>query len=391
MNKQSNHTKLMFSMLLSLIISSIACNGKNNTHVQWIRTYGGKKNDYVSAVRKVYDGGYIICGTTYSFNSDGYDDVYAVRTDARGDTVWTKTYGSAFYDAGNAMCSTRDSCYVITGLTDCRGAMDGRIYLLKINVLGDTVWTKSFGSSNQINHGHSVQQTIDGGYIVSGVTWLSYDSSYQYILTKTDSLGNTQWVRRYGGVGIEDAFSAQQTSDNGYIIAGLTSSFGQGKQDVYVVKTDSVGNIEWTRTYGGGEDDCALYIHTITGGNCLITGYTYSYKSFHQIFLLCIDSLGEQRWLKLFDYASAGVAVHNERIIMAGITNYENQEAKLHIQQFDHNGDILSSARISDYNFSINQIICSYVDSSIALTGITKNNQGDHDMVLMKVKLYSRK
>ncbi len=134
------------------------------------------------------DGGFIVVGTTLSFGAGDFD-VYVIRTDANGNTAWTKTYGGADLDEGRSVWQTTDGGFIIAGFTYSFGAGSRDVYLIKINSFGDVLWEKT-----------------------------------------------------YGGVSAEIGYSVQQTEDGGYIVVGETSSFGAGNLDVYLIKTDSLGN-----------------------------------------------------------------------------------------------------------------------------------------------------
>jgi hypothetical protein len=179
--------------------------------------------------------GYIIAGYTNSFGA-GNSDVYLIKTNSAGDTLWTRTYGGGEDDVGYSVQQTTDGGYVIAGYTNSFGAGNSDVYLIKTDASGDTLWTRTYGSNNN-DYGYSVQQTEDGGYVIAGYTRF-YSDVY---LIKTDSLGGTLWTRTYGGVDNDYGYSVQQTTDVGYVIVGLTESFGAGYSDVYLIKTDPDG------------------------------------------------------------------------------------------------------------------------------------------------------
>ena len=140
--------------------------------------------------------------------------------------------------------------------------------------------TKSFTTlfgGNQEDLGFSVKQTTDGGYIITGYTW-SYGNGEEDIwLIKTDSQGNEEWNQTYGGNEDDKGFSVQQTSDGGYIITGFTDSYGSGEFDIWLVKTDSQGNEEWNQTFGGSENDTGTSVIQTTDGGYIIIGNTMSF------------------------------------------------------------------------------------------------------------------
>ena len=239
----------------------------------WTRSYGGSGDDYGFSVQQTSDGGYIIAGVTGSFGAGGYD-VYLLKTDSSGDTLWTGTYGGNCYDYGRSVEQTSEGGYVIAGYTYLYGPAD--VYLLKTNSSGETLWIRSYGGSRD-DYGFSVQQTSDGGYIVTGATLSFGAGGADVYLLKTDSSGGSLWTRTYGGSDYDDGYSVRQTSDGGYIIAGYTWSFGAGLSDVYLLKTDSSGGTLWTRTYGGSSEDVGYSLQQTSDGGYVIAGVTYSF------------------------------------------------------------------------------------------------------------------
>ncbi|MCX6841449.1 MAG: T9SS type A sorting domain-containing protein [candidate division WOR-3 bacterium] len=263
----------------------------------WTRTYGDTAHDEGWSVQQTTDGGYIIAGYTLSFGA-GDHDVYLIKTDAGGDTQWTRTCGGTGLDAGWSVQQTTDSGYVITGATTSSGAGTEDVYLIKTDAQGNSLWTRTFGSSD-IEEGHSVQQTADGGYVIAGWTCSFGAGGADMYLVKTNANGDTLWTRTFGGA--DEGHSVQQTTDGGYIIAGYTTSFSGGVCDVYLVKTDSDGDTIWTRTYGGADDDVGLSVQQTADDGFIVAGLTYSFGEGHcDAYLIKTDSNGDTLWTRTF-------------------------------------------------------------------------------------------
>jgi hypothetical protein len=262
----------------------------------WTRTYGGTGYDDSWSVQQTSDGGYIIAGHTDSFGAGG-NDVYLIRTDAAGDTLWTRTYGGTSYDEGYSVRQTADGGYIIAGHTESFGAGNEDVYLIKTNASGDTTWTRTYGGTC-FEQGRSVQQTSDGGYIIAGHT-SSLGVGNDVYLVRTDASGDTLWTRTYGGESDDQGNSVQQTADGGYIIAAHTWSAGAGSSDVYLIKTNASGDTLWTRTYGGESDDCGCSVQQTADGGYIVAAYTRSLGAGQcDAYLIKTDANGDTSWTK---------------------------------------------------------------------------------------------
>jgi hypothetical protein len=188
-------------------------------------------------------GGYIISGSTNSRGAGSYD-IYLIKTDSLGDTLWTRAYGGASYDEGWAG-QTAEGGYIICGSTMSYGAGGTDIWLIKTNASGDTLWTRTYGGASD-DYGYSAQQVWDGshaGYVIAGYTESFGAGGNDVYLVRTDLAGDTLWTRTYGGASDDYGYDVQQTSDYGYIVTGYTTSFGTGSNDVYLIKTDANGSV----------------------------------------------------------------------------------------------------------------------------------------------------
>ncbi|TES91464.1 MAG: hypothetical protein E3J87_07785 [Candidatus Cloacimonadota bacterium] len=241
----------------------------------WTKTYGGKKSDFAFSVQQTSDGGYVVAGFTWSF-AEGFRDVYIIKIDSSGRIIWTKTYGGKFSDVGYSIQQTFDGGYIVVGSTFSFGKGDYDLYLIKTNEKGDTLWTKTYGGTGD-DFGRSIQQTFDSGYIVTGYTNSFGEGDQDVYLIKADVDGDTVWTKTYGGAKTDESFSVQQTLAGGYIIAGWTASFGEGDFDTYIIETDANGDVLWTRVLGGQDQERATSVQLTVDRGYIITGYTKSF------------------------------------------------------------------------------------------------------------------
>jgi predicted secreted protein len=267
--------------------------------VEWSKTFGGSGQDEGNSVLQTDDGGYIIAGNTMSYGA-GTSDVWLIKTDSNGNMLWNKTFGGRAGEYGVSIQKTNDGGYIIVGGTMSYGAGSRDVYLIKTDSSGKMLWSKAFGGTDY-DEGFSVQQTSDDGYIIAGITDSYGTGSRDVWLIKTDSSGNKQWDRTFGGSRIDYGSSVQQTSDGGYIITGWTFSYGAGSHDVYLIKTDSNGNMKWSKTFGGSGQDEGNSVQQTSDGGYIIVGTIWSSKTqSNDVWLIKTDSNGNMLWNKTF-------------------------------------------------------------------------------------------
>jgi hypothetical protein len=241
--------------------------------VVWSRTFGGAGKDVGRSVRAV-SGGFVIGGGTSSFGA-GYDDFYLIRTNSSGEPLWSRTYGGASGESAFSARPTPDGGFVLCGATGSFGVGYSSVYAVKANSTGDTLWTATYGG-DRADMGYDVEVAFDGGLIMVGATASYGAGDYDIYLVKTDPNGRLEWSQTYGGTQVDQGFSVRPVPDGGYLIAGTTSSYGAGKFDGLAIRTDPIGGVQWQRTYGGSKSDYCNYSVTDNGSWVLI-GYTFSY------------------------------------------------------------------------------------------------------------------
>ncbi|MCL0099053.1 hypothetical protein M1O16_04375 [Dehalococcoidia bacterium] len=216
------------------------------------------------------------------------------------DKEWDRTFGGADLEMAYSLQQTRDGGFSIAGSGGAGGVEYLDVWLVKTDQEGDKEWSRTFGGAGR-DTARSVQQTADGGFIIAGETRSFGAGKGDVWLIKTDEEGNKEWNRTFGGAGRDAAWSVQQTADGGFIIAGETRSFDAGKDDVWLIKTDEEGNKEWSRTFGGKHRDGASSVKQTTDGGFIIAGWTRSFGAGQKDFwLIRTDQDGNKEWSRTF-------------------------------------------------------------------------------------------
>jgi len=332
---------------------------------QWQKNYGGNLSDYESYAGQTSDGGYIMVGSTNSYSMPsgrtykglaGYtspvitNDIYLVKTDAAGNQVWAKTYGGPGDELGSCVKQTSDGGYIIVGSTDSFGKGMNDIYLIKTDKYGNVQWNKTYGGSGE-DFGIFVQQTPDGGYIVTGNTYSYGNNDCTIFLLKTNMNGDTQWFKTYSG-GIGNCVIV--SSDGGYVVTGYTGT-NTSEEVGLVFKTDTSGNIVWQKLYNDSSigydikqtsDGGYVFVgqvdtHKDTNGN-LVTGS----QGLSAISLIKTDALGNQIWNKTFasnryEWGYGVCQTTDSGYILVG--TYDNPTSKLDVLviKTDPRGNVL--------------------------------------------------
>ncbi|NIN72973.1 MAG: hypothetical protein GTO46_13810 [Gemmatimonadetes bacterium] len=264
----------------------------------WTRTFGGPGKDWGWDVRATRDGGYMIVGFTNSFGAGG-DDVYLIRTDAEGDALWSRTYGGPDDELAWAFHETSDDGYVIAAQTESFGAGERDLYLLRIDASGDTAWTRTLGGPG-IDRVFAAEPTSDGGSVFAGITSNGPAGPLDATLVRIDSVGEVIWAYSYGGEGRDIGHGVASAPDGGFLLVGYTDSFGAGNNDIYLVRTDETGAALWTRTVGDAGDDRAMMGAPMTGGGYAIAGYASGSEGYWSAKLTAVSDDGTALWSETF-------------------------------------------------------------------------------------------
>lgn len=284
--------------LLMFIFCFLAIGAMAQPSIQWQKSLGGPGNDFGTSIALTSDGGYIVTGGTYSDGGDvsgfkGFTDFWVAKLDSTGSLQWQKCLGGTQTEQAYWVEQTSDGGFILSGSTSSNdGDVDAshgneEAWVVKLASDGSLEWQKSLGGSlNEI--AHTAKQTSDGGYIIgahnssSDGDATSCQGFLDLWLVKLDPSGNLLWQKSYGGSDLDQYSSAIQTSDGGYLLAGLAASTdgdvtgNHGGQDAWVLKLDSAGNVQWKKCIGGSASDAAYSIIQCADGAFIFAGQTFS-------------------------------------------------------------------------------------------------------------------
>lgn len=273
-----------------------------NGHTLWKKKHGSYQRDKGFAVQQTTDGGYIVTGITYSYGvNNGDANVYLVKTDANGDTLWTKHYGDTGFDEARSVQQANDQGYFVFGTTTNTSANSKDMYLIRTDRFGDTLWTKTYGTDTTRDEGRYIDPTADGGYIMTGI------SPTNIKLIKIDSNGTTQWFKNYD-YSLLQTGEVHQTTDGGYIISGYR--FDGSNTYHHLIKTDNNGDTLWTRDYGK-----TLYnsLNSISSVQETADGGYIIARDFYTLYLTKTNSSGQPEWEK--EFATNAIDEHNFKVV----------------------------------------------------------------------------
>jgi hypothetical protein len=358
---------------------------------QWSHTYGGTRDDIAYGMIQTSDGGFVLVGKTGSFGAGG-EDVWLVKTDSSGKMLWNQTYGGTLWDYGWSVVQTRDGGFAMAGDTRSYGSGENDFFLVKTDSAGNQEWGRSFGGGGS-DGAKSIVQTTDGGYALAGYTNSYGAGGWDFFLVRTDSAGNMQWSREYGGSESDEAESLIQTQNGGFALAGYTLSYGSGKKDFWVVETDFLGGYLWSATYGGSGDDAAKKIIATIDGGYALAGYGGNGDS--NFWLVKTSSSGVRQWDRMYgtalnDQAYSVIQTSDGGYALTGfMTLPDSRESHFALERTDPVGTTLWSKK---YGATNNNIVESFLTTSDGyfLVGYTDTEgSGARDFLVVHPDSYS--
>jgi len=263
-----------------------------NGNFVWEGFYGGNGTERGQEIIQTADGGYAMCGyTSTSTGAQGFNS-FLVKIDASGGQTWSMKYGGNGFDDANSVKELPNGDFVMVGQTVSFGLGGGDVWLVYTNSMGVMQWDETYGTANPDN-GDYIQLASSGGFIIAGSTQNISPGDDNGYLIKTDNLGNLQWSKIYGGIQPDDFHRVENTSDGGYIIVGTTQSNAAIISNEWLVKTDDIGDTLWTRTYGRDNHDHGYSAVETSDGGYIMCGYTSSFGYFFEnAHVIKLDELG---------------------------------------------------------------------------------------------------
>lgn len=292
----------------------------------WHKTFGGTDWEFGNSVRQTSDGGYILCG---GYGGLGDDSLNLIKTDGNGNEQWNNRYpGSIGREVGQCVQQTNDGGFVAVGFTG--SGFDEDIYLLKTDANGTEQWNQIFNVNGR-QLAQSIAQTPDNGFIIAGQTEENTNGGTDMMLMKTTSTGIPVWTKTFGGSMNEEAWSVTVTADGGYLVIG--HEYFQGG-NIYVVRTDAAGNEIWSNHYGGNGWDLGYDAELTSDGGFILTGrHDSPATGTHNMYLIKINSSGTVEWESEFPLgqmsagydveqtSDGGFVIIGETLATGGTTN----------------------------------------------------------------------
>ena len=377
LNKQ---TSFFVALSLILVLFSTCRKGSskyknsNTLTIQWQKTIGNNDTVTIDDVQKTTDGGYILAG--YKKNTQNDSDYWIAKLNSNADIEWEKTYGGSNTDKATCIQQTADGSYIVAGysysvngnVTNNNGGSDA--WILKLSTNGDIEWQKTYGGSAD-DYFKSIKQTTDNGYIIVGVTYSNdgnipnNQGNFDAWIIKIDVNGNLEWSKTFGGTDYEQINNVQQTTNGEYLILGQTESINgditnnHGNIDLWIIKLQTNGNLQWQKTYGGSGFDVASCIQKTNDGHYIVAGITDSndgdITNSHgdkDAWVVKIDDLGTiLQQTTIGTNGSEGVnsilQTHNNNFLVVGSSQNANSNIKnIFIATLDANCTLLWQRKI---------------------------------------------
>jgi hypothetical protein len=365
----------MNKFVIFLLLFSHAVFAQTEAH--FLRTYGGPSWDYGMAGFQTPDSGYVVASTTSSFGM-GPTDIYLIKLNKLGEKLWEKLYGGNETDWVYSMALTPDSGFAMAGFTNSfgKGGYDG--YIVRADKNGDTLWTLTIGGTDW-DFLYSISLTDDEGFIAGGITYSKGEGNGDAWIVKISKGGLIEWSKIYGGTEEDVVNAVKQTPDGGYLIVTESKSFGPDRKP-YIIKTDNVGDTIWTKLYGTEFDDFVNDFSITPQNEYMICGSTKAPSGTDlNLYMLKLYSDGSVMWEKveggindeeLYSVCNSEYGSH----IFAGYSNtYGAGKEDAYLMEFTWDGAYLIAPTYGGPDHDIANHISNTFDGGYFVTGSTKS------------------
>ncbi|MCP4633186.1 MAG: T9SS type A sorting domain-containing protein [candidate division Zixibacteria bacterium] len=376
--------------LLILMVITVIFAGANAfaqaPDTAWTRMHGSDRDDYAYTVLQNADNSYIVGGTTWSGDETEFD-AYLLKLDENGDIIWTNTFGVEEGEFIYSMVEASDGGYVVAGMigstVDWRNA-----YIVKVDNEGDTVWSTTYpGSRNAV--AHYINRTSDGGYVVTGKQ-IVVGRNWEVFILKLSQDGAHEWSNLFGGSNADEGHCIQQTADGGYIIGGLTNSFGAGSGDHYLIKTDGAGDLVWSQTYGRESFDAAYAVAQTPDGGYIIAGSINNPD--HGIYAVKTNPFGDTLWTRTYtrntdiDICTSLDLTSDGGYIFGGYSHVPQFHHDFYFVRADAEGDSLWTKTIGFIDYDRGHCVKQTSDGGYIMVGQGSNSgPGGYNCYIVKL------
>ncbi len=359
----------------------------------WQIAFGGTDKDIAYGVAPDKNGAVIVVGACRSYGK-GRDDVLAMKVDKNGKTLWKKTFGHKRKDIAYAITRTADGNFVAVGETRSFSKLgDPDVYVIKFDPDGKLIWERHFGGEMK-DFAKAVVATGDGGVLIAGASESFGDSYLDAYILKVDKNGREEWAKVVGGERDDIANSLALTSDGGFVIAGVTQSYGYQSKDYYIVRFDKHARQRWTKLVGEESEDIATAVVATKDGGCVVTGKTRSYDSKrNDIMVVKIAASGKLLWQRLFGYKekewmNAIAKTDDGGFMMAGLTDsFGHGEFDFYVMQLDAEGHSLWGPVYGGEDDDIAHDITRTTTGDFVIVGSTKSyGKGKEDYFIIQLR-----
>ena len=361
-----------------------------NTKSTFEQTYGGKYDDIANDIIALKDG-YLLVGETESFG-EGNSDTYIIKVDKLGNKVFSAAYGGRNADVANAVVEISDA-FMIAGTTRSFGNRIQSMYLAKVAKNGNLMWQKAYYSDKDDYYAaNDIIKISDNNLLLAGTEdhVKFFSSEVNIYLNAINTDGKRNGIKRYGGEDPERANSIISVSD-GYVIAGETDTWGHGRLDAYVIKIDKDGNRIWHNAFGFDDDETANQVIATQDGGYIIAGTTDShYKTQKNVFVVKLSADGTREWQSFYgsreEDEGFSIVEAKDGYVVAGYTKgTDNYDSDVYLLKIDKNGSVIWEKRYGSSKDDRANAIIKVEDGFVVAGYSTSVESYSKDVYLLKI------